>query len=117
MQASYAAKGDWQELAKYNQRRSGQARTTTAKSKAAPVASGSDDLTQISGIGPRMEMLLNAEGVTTYAALRQASADDLRTIVARGGALPPSSLPTWPTQAAFAIKGDWNGLTAYNKSH
>ena len=117
MQASYAAKGDWQELAKYNQRRSGQARATTAKSKAAPVASGSDDLTQISGIGPRMEMLLNAEGVTTYAALREASADDLRTIVARGGALPPSSLPTWPAQAAFAIKGDWNGLTAYNKSH
>ncbi len=117
MQASYAAKGDWQGLAKYNQRRSGQARTTTAKSKAAPVANGSDDLTQISGIGPRMEMLLNAEGVTTYAALRQASAEDLRAIVARGGALPPSSLPTWPTQAAFAIKGDWNGLTAYNKTH
>jgi predicted flap endonuclease-1-like 5' DNA nuclease len=116
MQASYAAKGDWQGLAKFNQRRSGQARTTTAKSKAAPLANGSDDLTQISGIGPRMEMLLNAEGVTTYAALRQASAEDLRTIVARGGALPPSSLPTWPTQAAFAIKGDWNGLTAYNKS-
>jgi predicted flap endonuclease-1-like 5' DNA nuclease len=117
MQASFAAKGDWQGLAKYNQSRSGQARTTTAKSKAAPVATGSDDLTQISGIGPRMEMLLNAEGVTTYAALRQASAEDLRTIVARGGALPPSSLPTWPTQAAFAIKGDWNGLAAYNKNH
>ena len=117
MQASYAAKGDWQQLAKYNQRRSGQAKATTTKSKAAPVANETDDLTQISGIGPRMEMLLNAEGVTTYAALRQASADDLRTIVARGGALPPSSLPTWPTQAAFAIKGDWNGLTAYNKTH
>ena len=116
MQASYAAKGDWQQLAKYNQRRSGQARATTAKSKAA-VADETDDLTQISGIGPRMELLLNAEGVTTYAALRQSSADDLRTIVARGGALPPSSLPTWPAQAAFAIKGDWNGLTAYNKSH
>ena len=116
MQASYAAKGDWQQLAKYNQRRSGKARATTAKSKAA-VADETDDLTQISGIGPRMELLLNAEGVTTYAALRQSSADDLRTIVARGGALPPSSLPTWPAQAAFAIKGDWNGLTAYNKSH
>ena len=117
MQASLAAKGDWQGLAKYNQRQSGQAKGTTAKSKAAPAATGSDDLTQISGIGPRMEMLLNSEGVTTYAALRQASAEDLRTIVARGGALPPSSLPTWPAQAAFAIKGDWNGLAAYNKSH
>ena len=62
-------------------------------------------------------MLLTGEGVTTYAALRDASVEGLREIVARGGALPPSSLPTWPTQAAFAIKGDWNGLTAYNKSH
>lgn len=61
-------------------------------------------------------MLLNAEGVTTYAARRQASAEDLRTIVARGGPLPPSSLPTWPAQAAFAIKGDWNGLAAYNQN-
>ncbi len=117
MQASYAAKGDWQGLAKYNQRRSPEGRTKAAKSKAAPDASRSEDLTQISGIGPRMEMLLNAEGVTTYAALRQASPEDLRTIVARGGALPPSSLPTWPTQATFAMNGDWNGLTAYNKSH
>jgi predicted flap endonuclease-1-like 5' DNA nuclease len=116
MQASYAAKGDWRGLAKYNQRSSRQGRTTAAKSKPAPDASGSDDLTQISGIGPRMEMLLNGEGVTTYAALRQASIEDLRTFVARGGALPPSSLPTWPNQAAFAMKGDWNGLTAYNKS-
>ena len=61
-------------------------------------------------------MLLKGEGVTTYAALRDASVEDLRAIVARGGALPPSSLPTWPTQAAFAIKGDWNGLKKYNKS-
>ncbi len=116
MQASYAAKGDWRGLAKYNQRRSRQG-STPAKSKGAPDASKSDDLTQISGIGPRMEMLLNGEDVTTYTALRQSSVEDLRMIVARGGALPPSSLPTWPAQAAFAMKGDWNGLAAYNKSH
>ena len=116
MQASYAAKGDWRGLAKYTQRRSRQG-STPAKSKGAPDASKSDDLTQISGIGPRMEMLLNGEDVTTYTALRQSSVEDLRMIVARGGALPPSSLPTWPAQAAFAMKGDWNGLAAYNKSH
>jgi predicted flap endonuclease-1-like 5' DNA nuclease len=117
MQASYAVKGDWRGMAKYNERQSHQGRAAPAKAKAAPKAPKPDDLTQISGIGPRMEMLLKGEGVTTYAALRDASVEDLRAIVARGGALPPSSLPTWPTQAAFAIKGDWNGLTAYNKSH
>ena len=119
MQASYAVKGDWRGMAKYNERQSHQGRSAPAKSKAkaAPKAPKPDDLTQISGIGPRMEMLLKGEGVTTYAALRDASVEDLRAIVARGGALPPSSLPTWPTQAAFAIKGDWNGLKKYNKSH
>ena len=87
------------------------------KAKATPKAPKPDDLTQMSGIGPRMEMLLKGEGVTTYAALRDASVEVIRAIVARGGALPPSSLPTWPTQAAFTIKGDWNGLKKYNKSH
>lgn len=48
---------------------------------------------------------------------RDTSDDDLRVIVAKGGALPPSSLATWPTQAAVAIKGDWNSLAAHNKSH
>jgi predicted flap endonuclease-1-like 5' DNA nuclease len=117
MQASYAVKGDWQAMAKYNGRQSRQGRSAPAKSKAPAKAPKSEDLTQISGIGPRMEMLLKGEGVTSYAALRDASVEDLRSIVARGGALPPSSLPTWPTQAAFAMKGDWNGLTAYRKSH
>jgi predicted flap endonuclease-1-like 5' DNA nuclease len=116
MQANYAVKGDWQGMSKYNDRQSHQGRSAPVKAKAAPKAATSNDLTQISGIGPRMEMLLKGAGVTTYAALRDASVEDLRAIVARGGALPPSSLPSWPTQAAFAIKGDWNGLTAYNKS-
>lgn len=48
---------------------------------------------------------------------RDTSDDDLRVIVAKGGALPRSSLATWPTQAAVAIKGDWNSLAAHNKSH
>ena len=55
--------------------------------------------------------------MTTYAQLQHMSSEELHEIIATGGALPPASLTTWPEQAAFAAKGDWNGLAAYNKRH
>ncbi len=61
-----------------------------------------------------MEVILNDGEVTTYDKLAHTNAKDLRLIVAAGGALPPSALKTWPTQAAYAMKGDWEGLTTYN---
>jgi predicted flap endonuclease-1-like 5' DNA nuclease len=118
MQASYAVGGDWRGLSKYNQKAAkGKAPTQrTAPAKAA-TPERPDDLTQLSGIGARMASLLGDSGITTYAQLQHTSVEDLRGIVASGGALPPSSLPTWPTQASYAVKGDWRGLTEYNKSH
>ena len=76
-----------------------------------------DDLTQLSGIGPRMSSVLAEGGVTSYDGLQHTSTDELRRIVSAGGVLPPSSLETWPTQASYAVKGDWRGLTEYNKRH
>jgi predicted flap endonuclease-1-like 5' DNA nuclease len=107
---------------KYNQKQAGAkaAAASKAKSKsngkaAAPAAPAKpDDLTKLSGIGARMEVILNDGQVVTYDQLAHTSAKDLRLIVAAGGALPPSSLKSWPTQAAYAKKGDWDGLTAYN---
>ena len=117
MQASYAAAGDWRALGQYNQKASkGQAPT---KAKAAPAAAEGkpDDLTRLNGIGPRIKMILNDGGVTTYDRLQHTSTEDLREMIASGGALPPASLSTWPTQAAFAAKDDWAGLADYNKRH
>ena len=100
MQASLAAKGDWQGLMKYNNQ--------AAKSDAAPkqaaaaAAEPSDDLTQLNGIGPRISSILNDGGITTYAQLQHANTGELRQIIATGGALPPSSLESWPTQASYA---------------
>ncbi len=117
MQASFAAKGDWQGLMKYNQRASGGA----AKSKAAKAtkskpakAAPPDDLTQLSGIGPRISTILADAGVTTYAQLEHTDPSALRKVIAQSGALPPSSLDSWPTQASYAARGDWQGLSAYN---
>ena len=121
MQAKFAADNDWHGLMKYNQKQSAatQAKATKSKAKSgkeAPAAKTTkpDDLTKLSGIGPRMEVILNDGQVTTYDQLAHANAKDLRLIVAAGGALPPSSLKSWPTQAAYAIKGDWDGLNTYN---
>ncbi len=113
MQASYAAKGDWQGLMKYNSRGSEPSHQAATKPKAAKAAAP-DDLTQLNGIGPRISMILSDGGVTTFAELEHTDPSELRKIIAQGGALPPSSLDTWPTQASYAVRGDWQGLATYN---
>ena len=118
MQAAYAAKGDWRNLAKYNQKAAkGKASVEPPRpGRATPVPQAKpDDLTQLHGVGPRIAAILGDAGVTTYATLQETSPRQLHDIVALAGALPPASLPTWPDQAAYAARGDWNGLAAYNK--
>lgn len=114
MQASLAAQGDWQGLMKLNQKR---ATPHTSTPKAAASTPTPDDLTQLTGIGPRIASLLADGGVTTYAELEHMSGEELRELIASKGALPPASLTTWPTQASYAVKGDWQGLATYNRRH
>jgi predicted flap endonuclease-1-like 5' DNA nuclease len=113
MQASYAQKGDWQGLMKHNAKAS-KAKPATQRAATA-VAERPDDLTQLNGIGPRIASILNDGGITTYAELEHANTGELRQIIATGGALPPSSLESWPTQASYAARGDWSGLATYNR--
>jgi predicted flap endonuclease-1-like 5' DNA nuclease len=114
MQASYATKGDWQGLMKHNEKARGSAKPAAPRTETA-AAAPPDDLTQIKGIGPRIATILNDGGITTYAELQRANSGDLRQIIAVGGALPPSSLESWPTQASYAVRGDWSGLATYNR--
>ena len=115
MQASYASKGDWQGLMKHNEKAmAGKAKPAAAEAPTAATAPP-DDLTQIHGIGPRIASILNDGGITTFAELQHANTGDLRQIIAVGGALPPSSLDSWPTQASYASRGDWSGLASYNR--
>ena len=114
MQASYAASGDWQGLMKYNKGKSEPAHRSAPKAKPAE-AVAPDDLTQLNGIGPRISSILSDGGVTTYAQLEHTDPSELRKIIAQGGALPPSSLDSWPTQASYAVRGDWQGLASYNR--
>ena len=115
MQASFAAKGDWQGLMKHNEKaRAGKARRGQ-EPRGVPRRDAADDLTQLNGIGPRIASILNDGGITTFDQLQHANTGDLRQIIAVGGALPPSSLDSWPTQATYAARGDWQGLASYNR--
>jgi predicted flap endonuclease-1-like 5' DNA nuclease len=115
MQATYATKGDWQGLMKHNEKAMAGKPRAAAAAAATAVAAAPDDLTQINGIGPRIQSILNEGGITTYAELEHANTGELRSIIAVGGALPPSSLDSWPTQATYASRGDWSGLASYNR--
>ena len=116
MQASYAARGDWQGLMRYNQKRSGAtpSRSTAPTAPTAPAAPA-DDLTQIKGIGPRVASALADANVTTYAQLEHVDTAQLRSVLASRGILPPGALDSWAAQAAYAGRGDWEGLAAYNR--
>jgi predicted flap endonuclease-1-like 5' DNA nuclease len=114
MQASLASKGDWQGLMKYNNQAAA-SRPAPEKAAAVAPAEPSDDLTQLHGIGPRIASILNDGGITSYNQLQHANTGELRQIIATGGALPPSSLESWPTQASYAARGDWSGLATYNR--
>ena len=79
----------------------------------APAISGTDDLTRIEGIGPKMATALNNAGITRYYQLAELGEDQLREIIHNAGMRFSPSLPTWARQAEFAAKGDWEGLQDY----
>jgi predicted flap endonuclease-1-like 5' DNA nuclease len=98
---------------KYNAKGAEPSHRTASKSNGAKPAPP-DDLTQLHGIGPRIQTILSQGGVSNYETLEHTDPSELRRIIASGGALPPSSLDSWPTQASYAARGDWSGLATYN---
>lgn len=75
-----------------------------------------DDLKIVEGIGPKMEKALHAAGITTFAALAAATEEQIRAAIQAAGMRFAPSVPTWPSQAAFAAKGDLDGLKAYQQT-
>lgn len=69
-----------------------------------------DDLTRIEGIGPKYREALTDAGITTFEQIAEASAEDLEAVIKDAGMRRPGSLDTWPEQAAYAARGDWEGL-------
>lgn len=86
-------------------------KTESVAAEAAPAAAEKDNLTRIEGIGPKIEELLHAAGINTFANLGAASADDIRKILAgAGGRFAAHDPETWPQQSQMAADGKWDEL-------
>lgn len=72
------------------------------------------DLVRIDGIGPRIAGVLIDAGIDTFEKLAGASEADLRETLSKAGIRLAPSINTWAEQAAYAARGDWAGMDAFN---
>jgi predicted flap endonuclease-1-like 5' DNA nuclease len=86
-------------------------------SHSAPLApTAPDDLTRIEGVGPKMSAALTAAGIDTFARLAAADEATIRAAIEAAGMRFAPSMDTWAEQAAYAARGDWDGLKAFQDS-
>ena len=70
-----------------------------------------NDLKIVEGIGPKIEALFNAAGITTWHDLSEASTEKLQAILDAGGENYAIHNPsTWAKQALMAYEGKWQEL-------
>ena len=75
-----------------------------------------DDLRVIEGIGPKIEQLLNKNGIKSYATLGGMKSKDIKKILEDAGPKFQMHDPsTWPKQAKLAAKGKWENLEDYKE--
>jgi large subunit ribosomal protein L27 len=72
-----------------------------------------DDLKVVEGIGPKIEELIKAEGITTWAQLAETSVEKIQEILTAAGPRYKMHNPgSWPTQSKLAADGKWDELNA-----
>jgi predicted flap endonuclease-1-like 5' DNA nuclease len=69
-----------------------------------------DTLTQIEGIGPKIQSILYESGIITFQAVAETGSDTLTDILQTAGFQAPFDASSWPEQAALAAAGEWEGL-------
>lgn len=70
-----------------------------------------DDLTVIEGIGPKINELLNNDGIVTFAQLAKTSTSAVQAVLDKAGPRYRLAKPgTWPQQAALAAENRWDAL-------
>ncbi|MEE9438178.1 MAG: helix-hairpin-helix domain-containing protein [Saprospiraceae bacterium] len=73
-----------------------------------------DDLTEIEGIGPATDKLLRENGINSWRDLANASVDNIKAILEKGGSRFSLGDPTtWPKQAELAADGEFDKLQEY----
>ncbi|HMO12643.1 MAG TPA: DNA-directed RNA polymerase subunit beta' [Pirellulaceae bacterium] len=102
-QAKLAAVGEWEKLIEWQNQLDG----------GRVVAHNVDDLTRIEGIGPKIQQLLYANGISSFPALANCTVDYLRDLLATDGNLVVHDPTTWPDQARLAAAGEWDRLVEW----
>jgi len=75
-----------------------------------------DDLKLVEGVGPKIEGLLQAAGIKTWADLAGADTDRLKAILDEAGSQYNMHDPsTWAKQAQLANDGNWEELETYQE--
>lgn len=93
------------------------AETETALTAAAAQPGEPDDLTVIEGIGPKINELLQQNGLYTFAQLAATTVERLQSILSLGGPRFGLADPqSWPEQASFARDGKWDALQALQET-
>jgi predicted flap endonuclease-1-like 5' DNA nuclease len=95
------------------------------KAKAKPKAvakvkvdSVKDDLKKIEGIGPKIQELLNNDGIWSFSQLSKATVNRLKKILDNAGSRYRMHTPeTWPEQAKMAAEGKWKELKIWQDNH
>lgn len=81
-----------------------------APAPAAPAAKN-DDLKKIEGVGPAIEKLLHAAGITTFAGMAATAPEKIKEVLVEAGSRFGFHDPTtWPQQAGLAAEGKWDEL-------
>lgn len=102
-QADLANAGEWDQLSNYQH-------------ETIDLANSRDDLKVIWGIGPKIEGIMNENGIYTFAQIAAVPAERLTQILHKAGPRFRISSEkvhdTWPEQARLAARGDMDALAA-----
>ena len=75
-----------------------------------------EDLTIVEGIGPKVQEILNDNGIKTFKKLAAMSADDIKGLLEpQGGVYAGMDPTTWPEQAAMAAEGKMDELKKWQE--
>jgi large subunit ribosomal protein L17 len=86
---------------------------TPLTEEASATTSGTDDLTIVEGIGPKIAALLNAKGITSFTQLAATSLEDINAILAEAGPIYQRDASTWAQQSQMAAEGKFTELKAW----
>jgi len=77
-----------------------------------------DDLTKVEGIGPKIQDLLNNNGIWSWKQLSTVSAERIQKVLDNAGPRYRVHNPaSWPLQAEMCYKEEWNKLDKWQDDH